>query len=1098
MPPSWKVVVMPRSTAPQPAADRNLRYGILALQMDFISRDALIAAMHSWVLDKARPLSDLLLETKALGRDEYDLLDALVHKHLEKHGNDAERSLAAISPAGPIRQDLGEIADPELQASLGFITVRGGGTDDPYATQAPSAGIPTSAGSRFRILRPHSRGGLGQVYVARDEELHREVGLKEIHERHADDPGSRARFLLEAGVTGGLEHPGIVPVYGLGSYADGRSFYAMRFIKGDSLNEAITHFHRAEGAGRDPGERALELRQLLGRFVDVCNAVAYAHSRGVLHRDLKPGNIMLGQYGETLVVDWGLAKLGGQPAEAGRAEDTLRPSSATGLTQTQMGAAVGTPHYMSPEQAAGRLDELGPASDVYSLGATLYHLLTGQAPLEGEDAGEVLRKAQRGDYPPPRRVKPAVPAALEAICLKAMALTPGDRYPSPRALADDIEHWLADEPVHAWPEPWAVRTRRWLGRHRTLVTAAAAALLVAGLGLAAATVLLSAANGRLAAANADEREARGREGQARDREREALRAAERSLYAAHVNLAERAWHEGHPALVEELLRLHLPRPGEEDPRGFEWHYLWRLCHPNVRTLRSDGSALTLAFSGDGTRLVCATQNGIIRVWDPDTGRRLLSLTLPWKQGPPHAAACSPDGTRLAAAFSVSFREPCLIKLFDLGTGKELTALRAHPRRVEALAFSPDGRQLASGGTDGTIKLWDVAAGKELASFQGSRLPLSCLCFQPGGAGLASGDALGTVKLWGAEHKEVFSLSNQAGRVRGLSFTPDGARLVTATEGRGGGGFSRLAPEVKVWDVKKKRLLFGLHEHARRIEDVTCSPDGTRLAAAGGDLRTNALPGEVKVWDASGREVANLRGHEMRATRVAFRPGAAQLATAAADGTVRVWTFPTGQEPLVLRGHVSGVPALAFSPDGKLLASSGSDFVRRVGQLKVWQVETGKELFSLPGHAGMVRAVPFSPDGQTLASGADDKTVRLWDVVGRRERRVLRGHEGMVTGVAFGPRGPAWPPPATTRPFASGTPATAGRCTPCAPRPSWSAWRSARTAPPWPRWARTGRCASGTPPPAGRSSRSRSRRACCARWPTAPTASGSPWPAWAGR
>jgi serine/threonine-protein kinase len=330
------------------------------------------------------------------------------------------------------------------------------------------------------VLRPHARGGLGEVFIAQDQELGREVALKEIRLGHADHPDSRARFVREAEVTGQLEHPGVVPVYSLGAYADGRPYYAMRFIRGDSLQQAIEAFHRADGPGRDPGERALSLRQLLGRFVDVCNAIAYAHSRGVLHRDLKPGNIMLGQYGETLVVDWGLAKARGETGEAtGSAEGPLRPALGSDAAPTQTGKAFGTPQYMSPEQAVGRLDLLGPASDVYSLGATLYCLLTGKVPFEAPDVGALLQRVQKGEFPPPRQVKRNVPAALEAVCLKGMALRPEDRYASTRALADDIEHWLADEPVSAWREPVAVRAGRWVRRHRVLAASTAVALLVA-------------------------------------------------------------------------------------------------------------------------------------------------------------------------------------------------------------------------------------------------------------------------------------------------------------------------------------------------------------------------------------------------------------------------------------------------------------------------------------------------------------------------------------------------------------------------------------------------------------------------------------------
>src|SRR5262245_7446481 len=483
----------------QPHADRNLLFGILALQMDFISRDALLSAMNAWVLDKGKPLGQILQQQGGLLVEHLALLEALVQAHLKQHCNDPKESLAALSSVGTIREVLQQIADPELKASLVHVAVAREGQKDPYATDAPSVGASTSTGSRFRILRLHARGGLGQVSVAHDEELHREVALKEIQDRFADHPESRSRFLLEAEITGRLEHPGIVPVYGLGCYADGRPYYAMRFIQGDDLQDAIRRYHRQEAGGGDPRQRNLELRQLLRRFLDVCNAVAYAHSRGVLHRDLKPGNILLGKYGETLVVDWGLAKVVGRAQGDSEAIEALvEPVSGSGFAPTQMGTAIGTPAYMSPEQAAGRLDELGPASDVYSLGATLYCVLTGQAPFAEKDVGAVLRKVQQGDFPPPRQVKRAVPPALEAVCLKAMALRPPDRYPTALALAADLEHWLADEPVSAWPEPWTVKAGRWITRRRTLVTGAAAAVLVGLVSLLAATALLTAANEQLA------------------------------------------------------------------------------------------------------------------------------------------------------------------------------------------------------------------------------------------------------------------------------------------------------------------------------------------------------------------------------------------------------------------------------------------------------------------------------------------------------------------------------------------------------------------------------------------------------------------------
>jgi serine/threonine protein kinase/tetratricopeptide (TPR) repeat protein len=353
-------------------------------------------------------------------------------------------------------------------------------TDPPSAARGPSEGPALALDARFRILHPHAQGGLGAIYVARDGQLRRDVALKEIQDRYADDPESRARFLREARITGRLEHPGIVPVYALGRHPDGRPYYAMRLVNGKSLKDAIVEFHDPKGSGRDPVGRRLALRQLLGRFLDVCNAVAYAHSRGVIHRDLKPENIMLGPYGETLVVDWGMAKVIGAPWEPDRPPDgEALPSDLDGdSVPLRTGSVLGTPAYMSPEQAAGRLDQLGPAGDVYSLGATLYCLLTGGAPFRSRDLDEALRGVQRGDFRRPRQVDRRVPPALEAICLKAMALAPGDRYRSPRDLAEDLEHWLGDEPVSAYREWGPQRLARWARRHRPRTRTGAALLLL--------------------------------------------------------------------------------------------------------------------------------------------------------------------------------------------------------------------------------------------------------------------------------------------------------------------------------------------------------------------------------------------------------------------------------------------------------------------------------------------------------------------------------------------------------------------------------------------------------------------------------------------
>jgi WD40 repeat protein/tRNA A-37 threonylcarbamoyl transferase component Bud32 len=873
-------------------------------------------------------------------------------------------------------------------------------------------------GARFVVQGEHARGGLGVVLKAVDLELNRTVAIKQLQERLEENHSSRTRFLAEARITGRLEHPGVVPVYALGRDPSGRMFYAMRFIEGRTLRDVVIEFHAEGGWSRTSSE--LELRKLLQRFIDVCNTLEFAHDRGIIHRDIKPSNIMLGPYGETLVVDWGIAKSVSEPEpEPISRVDLLEEGDST---ETIPGTTMGTPQYMSPEQAAGDIARVGKASDIFSLGATLYAILVGRPPYQVDGSTPVLELARQGRYPPPRQVEPAVPKVLEAIVQRAMALDAAARYPSPRALSEALEHWLADESVPGIEEPWGQRLSRWERRNRSLVRAV-------GVGLLAATGLAIAAAIFIDRSRVEERRLRVEvKEQKRFAERQRQEAIERGLafqrQTSSVLLADGLTLSLEGQVGEGLMRMAqalegLP-PGTPGLERLIRKSIgsWRrvLCEPAARFVHGD--RVRGAISPDGSTVATASDDGTARVWDAKTG---LAVSPVLKHpGEVNWVEYHPSGERVATACSKGGAW-----IWDARSGALIHQLE-HATSLDHVIFSRDGTRVLTSCVDGAARLWDAQSGMRIGENMEHEGEVLHAIFSPDDTRIATASEDNSARIWDAQTGQPLTLPLTHGDlVDRVAFSPDGTLLgTTCADGL-----------VRIWNVASGQLSAEPFRHRDRVNSIVFHPGGKSVL-------TTSTDGTTVVWDLGASQARlTLRTSRAPMSWAGFDPAGERIATASRDGTARIWDADTGEPISTPMVHNNWVYQALWLPDGRRIFTTSRDFssviwelpregeprqvASTIGPIRVAVADlagvhlalgspggavaigrlvggaTLQELSSMPSE---VSALDFSPDGRLLAGGTMNGTLRVWSVESSRQVVAPERFPGWIHSVRFSPDG----------------------------------------------------------------------------------------------
>jgi WD40 repeat protein len=778
----------------------------------------------------------------------------------------------------------------------------------------------------YRVLGVLGKGGMGIVYRAEQTALRRTVALKMIlHAEYAGEDEHR-RFQAEAEAVAQLQHPNIVQVYEVGQH-NGSPYFSLEFCSGGSLAGKL------DGTPWEPRRAAALVQTLAG-------AMHAAHQADLVHRDLKPGNVLLTADGTPKVTDFGLVK------------------RLDGVGQTQSGAVVGTPSYMAPEQASGKGSQVGPAADVYALGAILYELLTGRPPFKAATVMETIYQVLHQEPVAVRRLQPKVSRDIETICHKCLEKQPGKRYASAAALAEDLERFGGGEPVQARPVGALGRLEKWARRRPTVVGLLLLVAMVAMAGLGGILLAYSeAVQQRLVAEKETDNTRRAKE-QADASAADAKRASEQAeqekqaaleqAYTAQIARADADLRVGNHALALSVLD-HI---GVEH-RGWEYGCLRRLAEGTPLTLRGHTNMVgSVAYSPDGNRLASAS-NDSVKVWDTRSGKQVLTLG-----GGARFAVFSPDGSRLATGATNSDHEG---KVWDAHSGTEILVLRGPGWSMRSAAYSPDGNQIAAVWADGFLKVWDAKSGGEEITLQRDRDGAAAVCWSPDGSRIAVATRL-EVKVRDARNgTQIACLKGHAYPVRSVSYSPDGLRIITGAEDW----------TVRIWDATKGAEISILRGYFGSVNCVSCSPDGSRIASGSAE-------GLVKVWDArAGTEVVTLKGHRGGVHSVAYRPDGARFASASEDGTIKIWDATSATPTSIFHGRAPRNVIWCNAGASRIATESGNP---RELAMHLWDVRSGMEVATIRKQIPSLSVIRFGANGAYLATSVWDGTVKMWSAI----------------------------------------------------------------------------------------------------------------------